>query len=141
MDTGTQPSNLPPAGLSRRRFLELLGLGVPVSVALAACSSNGPSQAGAGGGGGASSGGGGGSGSATYWFLNGEPQQQIRENAVKAFNATGNGTLNMWQMTSSSTADGTRTTLNVGSNAGQSPGISAIVNLPDPSITIISSVA
>ena len=56
-------------------------------------------------------------------------------------NATGNGTLNMWQMTSSSTADGTRTTLNVGSNAGQSPGISAIVNLPDPSITIISSVA
>jgi hypothetical protein len=56
-------------------------------------------------------------------------------------NATGNGTLNIWQMTSSSTADGTRTTLNVGSNAGQAPGVSAVVNLPDPSITIISSIA
>jgi raffinose/stachyose/melibiose transport system substrate-binding protein len=74
----------PPNSLSRRRFLELLGLGVPVAAALAACSSSGPSQAGAGGGG-AKSGGG---GSATYWFLSGQPQQKIREDAVKAFNAS-----------------------------------------------------
>ena len=73
-----------PNSLSRRRFLELLGLGVPVAAALAACSSSGPSQAGAGGGG-AKSGGG---GSATYWFLSGQPQQKIREDAVKAFNAS-----------------------------------------------------
>ncbi len=78
----------PPNSLSRRRFLELLGLGVPVSAALAACSSSGPSQAGAGGGGGNGSGSGGGKGSATYWFLSGQPQQKIREDAVKQFNAS-----------------------------------------------------
>ena len=77
-----------PNSLSRRRFLELLGLGVPVSAALAACSSSGPSQAGAGGGGGNGSGSGGGKGSATYWFLSGQPQQKIREDAVKQFNAS-----------------------------------------------------
>ncbi|HEY2296426.1 MAG TPA: extracellular solute-binding protein [Jatrophihabitans sp.] len=119
MDTGTHPSNLPPAGLSRRRFLELLGLGVPVSVALAACSSNGPSQAGAGGGGGASAGGGGGSGSATYWFLNGEPQQQIRENAVKAFNATGNGTISYTEFQN----DAYKTKIKTALGAGKGPTI------------------
>ena len=76
------PANHPPlSNLSRRRFLELVGIGVPVAAALAACSSSGPSQAGAGGGNG------GGGGGASYWFLNGQPQQAIREDAVKAFNA------------------------------------------------------
>ena len=56
-------------------------------------------------------------------------------------NGTGNGTLNMWQLTSSTTADGTRTVINVGSNAGQAPSVSDVVNLPDPSVTIISSIA
>lgn len=56
-------------------------------------------------------------------------------------NATGNGTLNMWQQTSSSTADGNRTVINVGTNAGQAPGVSDVINLPDPSVTIISSIA
>lgn len=77
----------PPNSLSRRRFLELLGLGVPVTAALAACSSSGPTQAGAAGGGG-NGGGGGAGGTATYWFLSGQPQQKIREDAVKAFNAS-----------------------------------------------------
>ena len=50
-------------------------------------------------------------------------------------NSTGNGTLNMWQMTSSSTADGNRSTITV------TAGVSQTVTLPDPSITIISSIA
>lgn len=56
-------------------------------------------------------------------------------------NSSGNGVLNMWQLTSSTTADGTRTTINVGANAGQAPGVSQPVTLPDPSITIFSSVS
>src|SRR3954467_4782556 len=67
---------------SRRNFLRLVGLGVPAAAALAACSGSSPSQTGAGGGSG-----GGANGAATYWFLTGQPQQGIRENTVKRFNA------------------------------------------------------
>jgi raffinose/stachyose/melibiose transport system substrate-binding protein len=89
VEISVEANNLPSNSLSRRRFIELLGLGVPVSVALAACSSSGPSKAGAGGSGGATGGGGGGGGSnASYWFLSGQPQQKIREGAVKRFNAS-----------------------------------------------------
>jgi raffinose/stachyose/melibiose transport system substrate-binding protein len=90
VEISVEANKMPTSSLSRRRFLELLGLGVPVSVALAACSSSGPSQAGAGGGGGngGNGGGGGGGGNATYWFLSGQPQQKIREDAVKQFNAS-----------------------------------------------------
>jgi raffinose/stachyose/melibiose transport system substrate-binding protein len=88
VEISVEAKNMPLTSVSRRRFLELVGMGVPVAAALAACSSSGPSQAGAGGGsGGSGGGGGGGGGSATYWFLNGQPQQKIREDAVKAFNA------------------------------------------------------
>jgi raffinose/stachyose/melibiose transport system substrate-binding protein len=92
VEISVEANKMPTSSLSRRRFLELLGLGVPVSVALAACSSSGPSQTGAGGGGGNSGGntgggGSGGGGKATYWFLSGQPQQKIREDAVKQFNA------------------------------------------------------
>jgi raffinose/stachyose/melibiose transport system substrate-binding protein len=70
---------------SRRSFLSL-AIGTPVAgAALAACGgSSGPSSAGGGGG----SGGGGGGTAATYWFLTGQPQQAIREDTVKRFNAS-----------------------------------------------------
>jgi len=55
--------------LSRRTLLGLAA-GVPVSAALAACGSSGP-----------------GSGKgATYWYLNGQPQEGVRAGAVDAFN-------------------------------------------------------
>jgi raffinose/stachyose/melibiose transport system substrate-binding protein len=89
VEISVEAHNLPSNSLSRRRFIELLGLGVPLSVALAACTSSGPSKTGAGGSGGASGGGGG--GKSTYWFLSGQPQQQIREGAVKRFNGSNSG--------------------------------------------------
>jgi raffinose/stachyose/melibiose transport system substrate-binding protein len=55
--------------ISRRTLLGLAA-GVPVSAALAACGSSGP-----------------GSGKgATYWYLNGQPQEGVRAGAVDAFN-------------------------------------------------------
>ena len=74
--------------LSRRTFLGLAA-GAAAGTALAACGGSGPSQTGAGGG---SGGGGGGGGTTTYWFLTGQPQQAIRENTVKRFNAANSGT-------------------------------------------------
>jgi raffinose/stachyose/melibiose transport system substrate-binding protein len=54
--------------LSRRTVLGL-ALGVPVSMALAACGTSGP-----------------GAGGATYWYLNGQPQEGVRTGAVDRFN-------------------------------------------------------
>ncbi|MBT3152556.1 extracellular solute-binding protein [Streptomyces sp. CHD11] len=56
--------------LSRRTLLALAA-GVPVSAALAACGSSGPGDSG---------------GGATYWYLNGMPQEGVRAGAVDAFN-------------------------------------------------------
>ncbi|WP_028808842.1 extracellular solute-binding protein [Streptomyces canus] len=55
--------------LSRRTLLGLAA-GVPVSAAPAACGSSGPGK----------------SGGATYWYLNGQPQEGVRSSAVDAFN-------------------------------------------------------
>ncbi|MEW2607400.1 extracellular solute-binding protein [Streptomyces sp. NPDC047916] len=55
--------------LSRRTLLGLAA-GLPVSAALTACGSSGP----------------GGGGGATYWYLNGQPQEGARAGAVDAFN-------------------------------------------------------
>ncbi|MFJ4626945.1 extracellular solute-binding protein [Streptomyces sp. NPDC088847] len=55
--------------LSRRTLLGL-AVGVPASAALAACGSSGPGK----------------SGGATYWYLNGQPQEGVRAGAVDAFN-------------------------------------------------------
>lgn len=60
---------IPP--LSRRTLLSLAA-GIPVSAALAACGSSGPGKSGGGG--------------ATYWYLNGQPQEGVRAGAVDAFN-------------------------------------------------------
>jgi raffinose/stachyose/melibiose transport system substrate-binding protein len=57
--------------LSRRNFLGL-SAATAGALALSACGSSGPGQASSGG--------------ATYWFLSGEPQQDIRQGAVDAFN-------------------------------------------------------
>ncbi|MFD9777577.1 extracellular solute-binding protein [[Kitasatospora] papulosa] len=55
--------------LSQRTLLGLAA-GLPVSAALTACGSSGP----------------GGGGGATYWYLNGQPQEGARAGAVDAFN-------------------------------------------------------
>ncbi|MFH9472169.1 extracellular solute-binding protein [Streptomyces clavifer] len=56
--------------LSRRTLLGLAA-GIPVSAALAGCGSSGPGKS---------------SGGATYWYLNGQPQEGVRAGAVDAFN-------------------------------------------------------
>ncbi|MCX5602852.1 extracellular solute-binding protein [Streptomyces phaeochromogenes] len=56
--------------LSRRTLLGLAA-GVPASAALAACGSSGPGKN---------------DGGATYWYLNGQPQEGVRASAVDAFN-------------------------------------------------------
>jgi len=63
--------------ISRRNFLNL-AVGAGAGVALASCGKSGPSSGGAGNGAGADA--------ATYWFLSVQPQQGIRERAVKRFN-------------------------------------------------------
>jgi raffinose/stachyose/melibiose transport system substrate-binding protein len=62
-----------------------MALGASAAASLSACGGSGPTQTGAGGG----TGGGGGAaaGAASYWFLTGQPQQGIREDTVKRFNA------------------------------------------------------
>jgi raffinose/stachyose/melibiose transport system substrate-binding protein len=68
---------------SRRDFLRI-AVGAGAAVGLTACGgTSGPkSSGGACGGSGSAA-----KGNASYWFLNGQPQQAIRENAVKRFNA------------------------------------------------------
>ncbi|MFD5569478.1 extracellular solute-binding protein [Streptomyces cadmiisoli] len=56
--------------LSRRTFLGMAAA-VPASAALTACGSSGPGRSG---------------GGATYWYLNGQPQEGVRTGAVDAFN-------------------------------------------------------
>ncbi|MFC7308213.1 extracellular solute-binding protein [Streptomyces monticola] len=57
--------------LSRRTLLGMAA-GVPMSAALAACGSSGPSK--------------GGDGKASYWYLSGKPQEDVRTGALEAFN-------------------------------------------------------
>jgi raffinose/stachyose/melibiose transport system substrate-binding protein len=128
VEINVEANNLGLTGLSRRRFLELVGLGVPVTAALAACSSKSPSKGGAASSGatsassagGASSTGGKGSGKATYWFLSGQPQQKIREDAVKAFNAANSsGTIAYTEFQN----DAYKTKIKTSIGAGKAPTI------------------
>jgi raffinose/stachyose/melibiose transport system substrate-binding protein len=99
---------------SRRSFLSL-ALGAPIAgAALASCGSSGPSGAG-----GSSSGsGGGGGGDATYWFLTGQPQQAIREDTVKRFNAANpNGKIAYTEFQN----DAYKTKIKTAIGAGQAP--------------------
>jgi raffinose/stachyose/melibiose transport system substrate-binding protein len=70
-----------PRTTSRRSFL-VLAAGGSLAATLAACGgTSGPSPSGS-----ASAAGGGGSGGATYWTLNGQPNERIRTGVVTAFN-------------------------------------------------------
>ena len=108
-----------PKMTSRRSFLSL-ALGVPVAASLAACGGNQPTQTGTGGGAGAStSASGGGAGEASYWFLTGQPQQKIREDTVKRFNATGAGKVTYNEFAN----DAYKTKIKAALGAGQGPTI------------------
>ena len=74
-----------PITTSRRRFLGVVGGGV-AAAGLAACGTSGPKSSGTSTGGAATG------SAATYWFLTAQPQQGIRENQVKRFNAANPGT-------------------------------------------------
>jgi raffinose/stachyose/melibiose transport system substrate-binding protein len=100
-------------GVSRRKFLGAAALSLPVVAGVAACSSSKPS-------GGSSGTGGGSKSNATYWFLSGQPQQAIRENSVKAFNAkstTGKISYTEFQN------DAYKTKIKTALGAGQAPTI------------------
>ncbi|HEX8203533.1 MAG TPA: extracellular solute-binding protein [Isosphaeraceae bacterium] len=108
-----------PRTTSRRKFLSL-ALGAPLAgAALASCGGSGPTQTGAGGGGGGNSGGGGGAGGATFWFLSGQPQQAVREDTVKRFNASGAGNIAFTQFQN----DAYKTKIKTALGAGQGPTI------------------
>src|SRR4051794_41270733 len=112
---GAQGDSVDPQ-TSRRRFLSL-ALAAPVAGAtLAACGSSGPSGAGGGGGGGGGSGGG---GSASYWFLSGHPQQDVREDTVKRFNSSGAGNIAYTEFQN----DAYKTKIKTALGAGQGPTI------------------
>jgi raffinose/stachyose/melibiose transport system substrate-binding protein len=84
---------------------------------LAACGGSGPTQTGAGGGNSGGGGGGGGGGGATYWFLTGQPQQAIREDTVKRFNASGAGNIAYTEFQN----DAYKTKIKTALGAGQGP--------------------
>jgi len=110
-----------PRTTSRRRFLSLLATTPVAGAALAACGGSGPTQTGAGGGGGnTGGGGGGGGGGATYWFLTGQPQQAIREDVVKRFNASNSGGQISYTAFQN---DAYKTKIKTAIGAGQSPTI------------------
>ena len=77
---------------SRRTFLGLAAGSALGAFGLSACGTSGPAQPG-----GAASGsapaGGGAAGNATMWALSGQPNQDIRQNEVDAFNKIGKGTI------------------------------------------------
>ncbi len=106
-----------PNSLSRRKFLGLAALGLPVVAGAVACSSASPKSGTSGSAGG---GGGGGGGNATYWFLSGQPQQGIREDSVKAFNAKNpNGQISYTEFQN----DAYKTKIKTAIGAGQAPTI------------------
>ncbi|MEU9554354.1 extracellular solute-binding protein [Streptomyces fumanus] len=90
--------------LSRRTLLGLAA-GVPVSAALAACGSSGPGKSG---------------GAATYWYLNGQPQEGVRAGAVDAYNkAHPDGQINDTTFQN----DAYKTKIKTAIGAGQAPTI------------------
>ncbi len=98
------------SSISRRNFLGLAA-GASAGAALAACGTSGPKSGASGGTGGAA---------ATYWFLTGQPQQQIREDTVKRFNQKNPGT----QITFTEFQnDAYKTKIKTAIGAGQAPTI------------------
>ncbi len=103
-----------PKTTSRRTFLSL-ALGVPIGASLAACGSSGPSNA-------TSAGGtsGGATGNATYWFLSGKPQEDVRNASVQRFNKANPGST---LKTSMFANDDYKTKIKTALGAGQAPTI------------------
>ena len=97
---------------SRRSSLSLAPAAPVAGATLAACGSSGPSGAGA-------SGSGGGGGSATFWFLSGHPQQDVREDTVKRFNSSGAGNITYTEFQN----DAYKTKIKTALGAGQGPTI------------------
>jgi raffinose/stachyose/melibiose transport system substrate-binding protein len=93
---------------SRRTFLSL-ALGLPAGAALAACGTSGPSGTG-----------GGSNANASYWYLTGQPQEGIRLDAVKRFNAANPNS----QITATGFQnDAFKTKIKTAIGAGQAPTI------------------
>ena len=91
--------------LSRRNFLEL-SAATAGALALSACGSSGPGQAK--------------SGEASYWFLSGQPQEDIRQGAVDAFNKKNpDGTIKATTFQN----DAYKTKIKTALGAGQGPTI------------------
>jgi raffinose/stachyose/melibiose transport system substrate-binding protein len=97
--------------ISRRNFLNL-AVGAGAGAALAACGKSGPSSGGAGNGTGADA--------ATYWFLSVQPQQGIRERAVKRFNEANSKTQIKYTEFQN---DAYKTKIKTAIGAGQAPTI------------------
>ena len=97
---------------SRRQFLGL-ALAAGAGMTLTACvGTSGPTSSGSGASGGAAK------GSATYWILTGQPQQGIREDSVKRFNAANPNT----QIeTTAFQNDAYKTKIKTAIGAGQAP--------------------
>jgi raffinose/stachyose/melibiose transport system substrate-binding protein len=74
----------PQSSTATRRAILGMAAGLPLIGGLAACGSSGPGTSASGG---ASGGAGGGSG-ASFWTLSGQPQEDIRKQAVDSFNKT-----------------------------------------------------
>jgi raffinose/stachyose/melibiose transport system substrate-binding protein len=74
-----------PKTTSRRTFLSL-ALATPIGATLAACGSSGPGT-----GTSATGGGGGTKTGASYWFLSGKPQEEVRKGSVERFNKANPG--------------------------------------------------
>jgi raffinose/stachyose/melibiose transport system substrate-binding protein len=94
--------------LSRRNFLGLTA-GAAATAALAACGTSGPSGSG-----------GGGSGNTTYWFLSGQPQQNIRQHSVDRWNKANS---NNQIKATSYLNDAYKTKIKTALGAGQGPTI------------------
>ena len=101
-----------PKTTSRRTFLSL-ALGAPIGAALAACGSSGPST-------GTSASNGGATGAATYWFLSGKPQEDVRNASVERFNKANPGSTLKTTMFAN---DDYKTKVKTALGAGQAPTI------------------
>ncbi len=104
-----------PKTTSRRNFLSL-ALGAPIgAAALAACGSSGPGTET-----GASASAGGATGAATYWYLSGKPQEEVRKAAVERFNKANAGSKITTTMFAN---DDYKTKVKTALGAGQAPTI------------------
>jgi raffinose/stachyose/melibiose transport system substrate-binding protein len=102
-----------PNTTSRRAFLSL-AMAAPIGAALAACGSSGPSTSTSSTGGAAKGGG------ASYWYLSGKPQEDVRKASVDRFNKANPGSQLKTNMYAN---DDYKTKVKTALGAGQAPTI------------------